>query len=43
MRRLEDAGITSIDALRACSLEGFAKIGVRKVLAEQILMFLRRR
>ena len=42
MRRLEEVGISSVDALRACSLEDLVKIGVRKELASQIQTFLRR-
>jgi Trk K+ transport system NAD-binding subunit len=43
MRRLEEAGISDVDALRACSLDDLVKIGVRKELASQIQAFLRRR
>jgi helicase len=43
MRRLEESGINSIEALRECSLEYLVKIGVKKELAAQIMTFLRRR
>ena len=43
MRRLEEAGISDVEKLRACSLEDLVKIGVRKELAGQILTFLKRR
>jgi helicase len=43
MRRLEEAGISNIDALRACSLEDLIKVGLKRDLASQIYGFLRRR
>lgn len=43
MRRLEEAGISDVEKLRACTLADLVKIGVRKELAGQIITFLRRR
>jgi hypothetical protein len=43
MRRLEEAGISDVEKLRACSLDDLVKIGLRKELAGQILTFLKRR
>jgi hypothetical protein len=43
MRRLEDAGILSVDALRACSFEDLKAHGIRTDIAVQLQAFLRRR
>jgi helicase len=43
MRRLEDAGILSVDQLRTLTLEDFKRLGVRSDIANQIFAFLRRR
>ncbi len=43
MRRLEDAGIISVDALRACTLEQLKAYGIRSDIAVQLQAFLRRR
>jgi superfamily II DNA/RNA helicase len=43
MRRLEDAGISSIESLRSCTLEQMQTLGVRRDIAVQINTFLRRR
>jgi helicase len=43
MRRLEEAGISSVELLRECSTERLIKAGVRKDMALQIVGFLRRR
>ncbi|MEQ1936032.1 MAG: hypothetical protein ABL962_19430, partial [Fimbriimonadaceae bacterium] len=42
MRRLEDAGIISVDALRACTLEHLRTHGIRSDIAVQLQAFLRR-
>jgi hypothetical protein len=43
MRRLEDAGILSVDQLRTLTLEDFKRLGVRSDIANNIFAFLRRR
>ena len=43
MRRLEEAGITSVEALRACSLDDLLKLGIKRDLAAKIHGFIRRR
>jgi hypothetical protein len=43
MRRLEDAGISNMESLRACSVEQMQTLGVRRDIAAQIITFLRRR
>jgi hypothetical protein len=43
MRRLEEAGISSVQMLRECSMERLIETGVRKDMALQIVGFLRRR
>ena len=42
MRRLEDAGVTDVVSLRACTQDDLIKVGVRKDMAAKIGSFLRR-
>lgn len=43
MRRIEDAGITTVEHLRTLTVEQIKALGVRSDIASQILVFLRRR